>query len=147
MRRRTLLWRQRRGATIVEAAFVINICLALLLGMLDFGRVLMTRSLLNNAVREGARLAVVSTNSLSVNDVRAAVIHRLAGQRLNNMSILVYRADPTTGANIGPWTDAGLGECIAVEITGDYVPMVPTFSLLPNPVPMSAKSVMYSEAN
>jgi Flp pilus assembly protein TadG len=132
---------------MVEAALVLPICFAILLGLVEFGRLVMVRQLLDNAAREGARLAVVSTNSLATQDIQNCVTSRLAGQTLQGISIQVYKANPTTGANIGAWTDAGLGECIAVQVTGNFTPIVPGITLLPNPLPMATKAVMYSEAN
>jgi Flp pilus assembly protein TadG len=125
---------------------VLGICLVILLGLFDFGRVMMTRILLDNAVREGARLAIVSTNTLTTQDIQNAVTTRLAGRTLQSLNIAVYKAD-AAGANIGNWTDAGLGENIAVEITGNYLPSFPKISWLPTTMPMSAKCVRYSEAN
>ncbi len=119
----------------------------LLFGLFDYGRVLMFRQLLANAAREGARFATVNTNSASTSDVQTCVTNYLAGQQLTNLTISVYEANPTTGANIGAWTNAALTNCIAVEITGTYSCMTPTFSMLPANLPMSAKAVVYSEGN
>ena len=141
------LQKLRHGAVLVEAALVLPICFALILGLFEFGRFVMIRHLIDNAAREGARTAVVSTNTLTTQDIRNCVTNRMAGQTLQGMTIQVYKADPTTGANIGEWTDAGLGECIAVEISGNFIPIVPTISLVPCPLPLTAKAVMYSEAN
>jgi Flp pilus assembly protein TadG len=138
---------KRRGAVLVEAALVLPICFALLLALVEFGRLTMVRQLLDNAAREGARLAVVSTNTLTTQDIQNCVTSRMAGQTLQGISIQVYKADRTTGNNIGQWTDAGMGDCIAVQISGNFTPIVPHLSLLPNPLPMTAKAMMYSEAN
>ena len=143
MRRKKL----RRGAVLVETALVLPIAFALILGLFEFGRFVMIRHLIDNAVREGARMAVVNTNMLTTQDIQNYVTNRMAAQTLQGMTIQVFKADPTTGANIGQWTDAGLGECIAVEISGNYTPIVPKISLVPNPLPLKAKAVMYSEAN
>lgn len=147
MCRPTNLRRRRRGVTVVETAIVLGICLMFILGLFDFSRLIFLRQVLTNAAREGARLAVVSTDSLDASDIQATVSSYLAGQSLDGMSIRIYKADPSTGKDIGPWNDAGLGECIGVEITGAYVPTVPTFSLIPDSVPVTVKSVMYSHAN
>jgi Flp pilus assembly protein TadG len=138
---------RRRGAVAVEMAMILGVCLAFLLGLFDFGRIVFTQHLVQNAAREGARLAIAGTDRLTTQDIENCVINHLAGQTLRNMNVAVYKADPATAANIGAWTDAGLGECIAVEITGEYVPAVPTFSRLSKSLPMTAKSLMYSEAN
>jgi Flp pilus assembly protein TadG len=137
----------RRGAVLVETAVVLIITMTFFFGIFEYGRLLMMRQLLDNAAREGARLAVVSTNNLATSDIQNCVTRRLAGQTLTNMSIQVYKADPSSGANIGEWTDAALGDCIAVAITGTYRPLIPRLTLVPTKLPMSAKAVMCSEAN
>ena len=138
---------RRRGATIAEAAIVLPVCIVLVLGLCEYAHLLMTCQLLENAAREGTRTAVVSTTTLTTQDIQNLVTNSMAGQTLQGMTIQVYQADPATGANIGPWTNAGVGDCIAVQISGNYVPIVPTISLLPDPLPLNSKAVSYSEAN
>jgi Flp pilus assembly protein TadG len=48
---------RRRGVAIVEAAFVIPLLLVLLAGLWQVGRIVQVSELLNNATREGARIA------------------------------------------------------------------------------------------
>ena len=55
----------------------------------------------------------------------------MAGQTLSNMSIQVYKADLSTGNSTGAWTDAALGDAIAVAITGTYQPVVPGQFVIP----------------
>ena len=62
-------------------------------------------------------------------DIQNTVTTALAGQYLQNVSITVYKADPTTGASQGLWTDTAFGDGIAVKVTGDYQPMLPTLVL------------------
>ena len=50
---------KQSGATAVEFALVLIIFLTLLLGILDFGRMLFTWNAANEATRAGARYAVV----------------------------------------------------------------------------------------
>ena len=66
----------RRGAVIVEMALVLPIFLALVLGIIEFGRGLMVGQLVTNAAREGARKAILdgSTNS----DITATIQSYLA---------------------------------------------------------------------
>ena len=137
----------RRGTTILEAALVLPVCLTLVFGLCEYGRFVMIRQLLDNAACVGAHTAVVSTSTLTTQDIQNIVTNSMAGQTLQGMTIQVYQANPTTGANIGLWTNAGLGDRIAVQINGNYIPIVPKISLLPNPLPMSATSISYSEAN
>jgi len=63
MRHNTHTPRRRRpdsGEALVEMALVLPILLVLSLGMLDFGRAFHAKSVLDQAAREGARVAVVT---------------------------------------------------------------------------------------
>ena len=46
--------RSQRGATAIEFALILPVIATLLFGMIDFGRLLYTKEVLNNAVREAA---------------------------------------------------------------------------------------------
>jgi Flp pilus assembly protein TadG len=52
---------RRPAATLVETAMVISIFLMVLFGIFEYGRFVMTRGLMENAAREGARWAVAHT--------------------------------------------------------------------------------------
>lgn len=54
---------RRRGATTVEAAFVLPIFLLFLMGIYEYGRYLMVLHVATNAARDGARLAVVKAGT------------------------------------------------------------------------------------
>ncbi len=139
---------RRRGTTIVEAAFVIGICLLFLFAIYEYGRLVMIKNLLDNAAREGARYAVVHTSDRTTSEIQSHVINYLAGQdaHLQNVDIQVYRSDGS-GANLGPWTDAGFGEYVAVQIECDYQPFFPTLLFLPSTMHLQARAIMCSEAN
>ncbi len=137
----------RRGAVLVEAAIVLPVCFLLLLSIFDFGRLIMMQQLLENAVRSGARLAATNTNTLATANIQNNVTQCLAGQTLSGMTIQVYQVNPSNGANLGAWTSTPLGGYIAVQITGNFTPMVPKLSLIPNPLPMTVTAMMLCEAN
>lgn len=61
---------RQRGTTIVEFAVVAALFLTLLLGIMDFGRMLFTWNAAAEATRWGARVAVVC-DQLTPNQVRA----------------------------------------------------------------------------
>jgi Flp pilus assembly protein TadG len=141
----------RRGAAVVETALVLNVFLLGLLGIFEYGRIVMIRQLMDNAAREGARLAVVGTASdpeVTTTQIQNTVLSYLAGQTLSGVTVSVYQANPTTWANIGAWNQTPYGGAIAVEIDATYIPIIPTtFGILPNPMPLKAVSMMLSEAN
>ena len=137
---------RRRGVTLVESAIVLNLFVLLMFGIFEYGRFIMQGQLLINAAREGARYATVNVNTVTTAQVQSYVQSYLVGQVPSNMVINVYAADTVTGANVGAWTNTTVGSSVAVEITGTYQPMLPISSILPGPVPVSAKCITYSEA-
>ncbi len=145
MRRRKSI---RRGAAIVECAIVLPVCLWFMLGLFDFCRVLMVRQLVDNAAREGARYATVSTTSVNTAAVQTVVQNYLAGQSSTSATtIQVYLADSTTGANLGDWTTAQLGQAIAVQVSVNFSPLISKISFLPASMSIGATVIMRSEAN
>jgi Flp pilus assembly protein TadG len=122
---------RRRGVTLVETAIVLNLFLLMMFAIMEYGRFVMQGQLLINAAREGARYATVNTSTVTTAQVKSYVTSYLAGQLPASLTINVYQADPTTGANVGSWTNASAGTPIAVEITGTYRPMLPITSILP----------------
>jgi Flp pilus assembly protein TadG len=137
----------RKGAALVETAIVIGACLLFLFAIFEYGRFVMIRHLLDNAAREGARLAVANTNTLATSDIQNTVTNYLAGQPVTLSSFSCYMANPDTGASIGAWTDASFGQAIAVDLQVSYNPIFPSFGFLPSTVVMKTKVIMRSEAN
>jgi Flp pilus assembly protein TadG len=132
----------------VESAVVLSVCLVLVFGVYEFGRVVMMKNLLDNAAREGARYAVVHTGDLATTDIQNWVQGYLAGQatQLANLNIQVFLAD-ANGNNIGTWNNAQFGQYIAVQIDADHGLMAPAFLMMQSSVHLRCVSAMLSEAN
>jgi Flp pilus assembly protein TadG len=146
---------RRDGAVAVEASLVIGTLLILLFAMFEYGRFVMIKHLVDNAARQGARLAAasivndpISFNYQTTSTVQSAVTAALAGQdtALTGLTIQVYLAD-ASGNNIGTWTNAGFAQNIAVQVNASYTPIFPTLGFLPSSVPVFSKVLMQSEAN
>ncbi|HEV3340995.1 MAG TPA: TadE/TadG family type IV pilus assembly protein [Pirellulales bacterium] len=135
----------RRGVSSVEAAIVMNVFLLFIFAIMEFGHFVMVKQLMDNAARDGARLAATGQGTVTTAQIQALVTTELVNQGPSGMNIQVFQANPTTGANVGPWTSASLGQPIAVQITGQYVPMVALANLLPLPVNVSSEAIIYSE--
>jgi Flp pilus assembly protein TadG len=63
------LARPKRGQAMIEFALILPIFLLVVFGTLDLGRIVFLKAELENAVREGARVGLVS-ESFNVPDVR-----------------------------------------------------------------------------
>src|SRR5579862_2091711 len=102
----------RRGHTIVESAFVLLICLMGTFAIYEYSRYFMMAQMVNNATREGARLAVVNTNlgSTETSVIQSTVMQYLSGLGLTNTSgqplsasdVVVQQVNPATGAASSP---------------------------------------------
>ena len=105
---------------MVETAIVLLIALTLTLAIYDYGRYFMLSQLVNNAAREGARQAVVKTNTQNTAMIQNTVIQYLANQNFTDSSgnafsasdVVVIQVNPATGAPTSPdsnWYDAPFG--------------------------------------
>jgi Flp pilus assembly protein TadG len=140
---------RRRGAYVVELAFVVMILIVVLFGVFEYGRFIFIRQIVTNAAREGARYAVVNTLDTTIEtDTKAAVKKRMSGVEatVKSYNCQVYQAD-STGQNIGPAANAGFGSYVAVQIDCDYEPVLPSLLFMNKSIHISTKALMYSEAN
>jgi Flp pilus assembly protein TadG len=130
---------------------VLSVLLMGIMGVFEYGRIVMMRQLMDNSVHRGARLAVVGTAAqppVTTQQIIDTVNNGLAGQALSNVNVQVFQADPVTLANIGAWDTTPYGGAIAVQLDADYKPILPsTMGIVRNPIHFRAISVMLSEAN
>lgn len=151
-----------RAVVAVETALVMPLILLMVFSVVEYGRYLATREVIEHAVREAARFSVVRIVDTTTQEsqVQDEVHRMMAGFESNlvgfnpNSNIRVYKAHPVTGANTGSWKDAGFGEYIAVEVVGEFRTLFSAFHLpglggieILGNVPINVKVLMYSEAN
>ncbi|MER3415903.1 MAG: hypothetical protein C4297_06790 [Gemmataceae bacterium] len=139
----------RKGTYIVEFALFASLFFLFFFGILEYGRLIMVKQVMDHAARASARYAVVHTYDKTSSEVVTQALEHLSGvsNSLTGVSVKLYKADPTTGADIGDWKDAAFGECIAVDIEASYQPALPVLLLMPSYMPLRARCIMYSEAN
>ncbi len=85
----------QRGLMVVEAAFVTLLFLIFVLGIFEGGRVLSVQQALNNAAREGARIAVMpaagTSNLPTVAEIEGEIYHFLDAAVVSGTSVMVER--------------------------------------------------------
>lgn len=138
----------RRGATLVEFAFVAVLFVMVMFGILEFCLIVYTYNIVENAAREGARYGVVNvTDSTMVNDTKNHTKSYMANldTKMKNYACNVYRSD-SKGANLGAATDAQFGQYICVDVAVDYTPITPGLGYLKS-FTLRSKCIMASEAN
>lgn len=96
------------GQSAVEFALVLPIILLLFLLFIDMARLVYFHSALYNAVREGARYAVVTqfTNStLRETDIQAIVVGYSIAVPLNSSDVSIWCDDDPTNTTENPCSD------------------------------------------
>lgn len=110
--RRTQSKPERGGAAMVELAVCLPIFLAVLLGIIEFGRAMSVAQLLNAAAREGCRDAIIEGSTTS--GVRAAVLDQVVktvGCPEQNVSVEIT-VTPISGQQSGQAIDVKAAESI-----------------------------------
>lgn len=100
---------RRRGAVVVEMAFIAPVFFMLVVGIIEFGRMLMVQQVVTNASREGARRAVIE--SVTEQEVKDLVDTYMANASISGSSCTV---DPTDLSNLS------LGEPVTVTVSIPY---------------------------
>lgn len=127
--------RREAGVALIESAFVLPILLVLAMGMLDFGRAFHTKSLLDQAAREGVRIAVITDPDPAMVTARVNQILAPAGITANSVTV--------TGPAVGTMLDV-------VTVSATFQFMTPgIFALVGgdygNTIAMSSQCVMRHE--
>lgn len=106
------------GAAAVELALVAPIVLLLMFGLINFAVLFAQKLAVNNAVREGARAAVVGSAQYSTVDVQSKV------QTALNGTIAMNPSDVTV-TSIGSCADSGVGNDYTVRANYDSSLLMP----------------------
>ena len=134
---RRLAPNQRRGIAAVEFAVIAPVFFILLIGIVEFGRMLMVQQVLTNASREGARRAVQE-------EATAAEVKQLVRDYLTNASI----SSSAAKIEVSPagLNSVALGDDVTVSLAVSFNDV----SWIPSPwfldgVSLTASSVMSGE--
>jgi Flp pilus assembly protein TadG len=124
--------KKRLGVAAVEFAFVAPFLMVVILGIIEFGRVLMVAQILTNGAREGCRTAVLPGSTMSA-------ARQTAVTYLNNSSIPV--ADPSNQITISPDPSSSApGTAVTVTVSVPFN----SVSWLPGPLFMGGKTLTSS---
>jgi len=126
--------RARPGAAAVEFALVAPLLVMLVLGMIEFGRMMMVEQILTNAAREGARKAVLP--GVTKTQVESAVDAYLQNSSVSGQSRTV---SPDPGTATG-----GAAVTVTVSVPYSSVTWLPVSWFLSGKT-LSASVVMRKE--
>lgn len=118
--------RNRRAAAAVEFALVAPVFFLLVLGMIEYGRMVMVQQVITNASREGARRAVL--DGATVADVDATVTDYLTNGAISGATVTVAP---------DPISDAEFGDPVTVSVSIPFSQV----SWLPSPMYLGATTL------
>jgi Flp pilus assembly protein TadG len=147
---RRRLYSNERGQALLETALVLPIMLLVAVGIFEFGRAFQTWQILTNAAREGARIAVLPSSSVS--DIQSRVVTYMhQGQLLNATTDMVV-VDQSVTMPIGP-TATAAASVVTVNYPFSFIMLNPVARLLSSdaslgasPFTMVSSSQMRNEA-
>jgi len=144
MRKR--LFRNERGAALLETAITLPIILLVSVAIFEFGRAFQTWQVLTNAAREGARVAVISGTTSE--QVRTAVqdYAAIGGLTVTDAQIALNRNTPL-GAS-GEWTGSEITISYPFQfmVIGGVAKLVAAGSTLGDALTMTAVATMRNES-
>jgi hypothetical protein len=132
------IWKNQFGQGLVEFSLILPVVLLLILGIIEFGRLMITYTAISSASREGARFgAAVGNEDFGILPpfedcvgIRDAVktVSRAFMQIEDSMISIQYDKGPGTGiySTCAPSSEeVELGDRIIVKITTTYEPLIP----------------------
>ena len=124
--------RDERGVSLVEFALVATVFFTIVFGILDLGRAAYQYNLIANSAREGARLAIIQSNTNA--QVRNRVIAS-SGNLITAGNITIGRG--TCASSCGTAT---------VSVSHPFTPLTPLIvGIVGNSLTLSASSTMVVE--
>jgi Flp pilus assembly protein TadG len=95
-RRRSRTCQNRRGAALIEFAFVAPIFFVMVMGIFEFARAMMVQTLLTSASQQGARAGAM--NGAQVADVTTTVNNYLSSAGVTGASTTCSPSPPSSAA-------------------------------------------------
>jgi Flp pilus assembly protein TadG len=130
--------RVRKGTALLQFAVVFPVFFVFILGFIEFGRANMVASLLNNAARNGCRVACLSGKSNT--DVTNSISTSLASQGIRNYTTSIKINDTVANASTA---NSGDKITVIVAVTTANVTWIPGTGLLKGS--LTGKCTLYRE--
>ncbi len=126
-------FKQEKAQALVEFALALPILLALLWGIIEFGRIINAQMVISNLAREGARFGAVGYND---SQISAAILADHASLEAADIEVEI---SPSFGSRV-----KGQPLTVTVNYSVELLTPIPP-SIVPNPVPLSSECTMRVE--
>jgi Flp pilus assembly protein TadG len=138
--------KNERGSALIEVALTLPLLLLVAAGIFEFGRAYQTQQVLTNAVREGARIAVLPNQPSGAAESR--VTSYLTNGQLPNAGTATVTVTPTTisiGGTTTPGSRVSVSYPFSFMVLQPVARLVVGSSNLGSALTMSASAEMRNE--
>jgi len=109
--------RRWSGTAAVEMAMVLPVFVIAMLGIIELGRAIMVSQLLENASREGARMAILdNTTNAQVTTAAQTFMQNAANIAPSKVTVTINVA----GSNSAPLSSANPGDLVTVTVSTPF---------------------------
>ncbi|MEX0630080.1 MAG: TadE family protein [Chloroflexota bacterium] len=123
----------------MDFALILPLLLVILFGMLDFGRAIYAYNTINNAARQGARVAIVDQNLARIEDT--ARDHAVA--LVVTVTVDFRHTLPNTDPTLNPVCTPLEQDCIAmVTVANTFEPVTPIIGVIVGDISLSGRTEM-----
>lgn len=127
----------RRAVAAVEFALIAPVFFVVILGIVEFGRMMMVQEILTNAARVGARAAILSGSSTT--SVQTIITNYLTTAKISG-----YNTPTFSPSSSSSWT-SGTAITVTVGVPWSNVSWTGGFPINESGVTLTASSVMIHE--
>lgn len=122
----------------MEFALVAPVFFLMVLGMIEFGRMVMVQQVITNASREGARVGVLDSPTPTAGQVSTTVTTYLQKAGISGATVTIDPTEPTTAGYGAPVT-------VTVQIPFSSVSWLPSPMFISENTQLTAHTVMRRE--
>jgi Flp pilus assembly protein TadG len=139
---------RERGSAMIEAAISLPILLVLMVGIFEVGRAYQTWQILTNAAREGARMSVSPSSTVST--TTALIRHYMKDGQLPKFATASVVVNKGASIDLGG-TSVG-ASAVTVDYPFEFIMLQPVVRLVApgatvgGPLTMRASTIMRNEA-
>lgn len=138
--------KRERGQSLVEFALIFPVLILILMGLFDFGRLIVAYNTLSEAARNGARVAIVNqtpADICSVAATRAVAISLPTGCAASPTAVGIYVAASSGGSSC---IDEDVECSQTVKATYQFRAITPIIGNIIGPITLSAQSTVQVES-
>lgn len=142
----TRLLRSQHGTALIETALILPILLLIAVGIFEFGRAYQTWEVMTNAVREGARVAILPSTTTADAEARVREYLQTGGLAYDSsVGVAVTPASVSVGAASAAASQVTVTYPFSFMVLQPVAQLIVAGTLTGEPITMRATATMRNE--